>query len=347
MSAIAIVLAEMGHTVSGSDVREQPVLDRLRAAGVDVTVGHDRDARRRLRRGHGLDGVPPSEHRARAARERGIPSCGGPACWRRSAPRPGRSAVAGTHGKTTTTSMLMLDPRRGRAAPELRHRRRRRRHRHRRPVDRRRLARRRGRRERRHAPRAAAARHDPDQRRARPPRPLRHVRRIVESFDSTSPDRRAEGRVRRRPAAAPRLASRVTARRPTALAERRDVRAVDVRSGGGSFSVRRRAGGPPPRARCALPLRGMHNVRNATGAIAMAREPRRRVRGVRGGARPLRRRRPAVRHPRRRRRGHVRRRLRPPAGRDRRGARRGPRRAATAGGGSSPCSSRTGSTGWP
>ena len=42
MSAVAIVLAEMGHRVSGSDIREQPVLDRVRAAGVDVIVGHDR-----------------------------------------------------------------------------------------------------------------------------------------------------------------------------------------------------------------------------------------------------------------------------------------------------------------
>ena len=42
MSAIAIVLAEMGHAVSGSDIREQPVLDRLRAAGVTVHVGHHR-----------------------------------------------------------------------------------------------------------------------------------------------------------------------------------------------------------------------------------------------------------------------------------------------------------------
>jgi len=40
MSAIAIALAEMGHDVSGSDVRDQPVLDRVRAAGVHVQVGH-------------------------------------------------------------------------------------------------------------------------------------------------------------------------------------------------------------------------------------------------------------------------------------------------------------------
>ena len=34
MSAIAIALAEMGHVVSGSDIRERPELDRVRAAGV-------------------------------------------------------------------------------------------------------------------------------------------------------------------------------------------------------------------------------------------------------------------------------------------------------------------------
>ena len=42
MSAIAIVLAEMGHTVSRSDIRERPVLERVRAAGVEVHVGHNR-----------------------------------------------------------------------------------------------------------------------------------------------------------------------------------------------------------------------------------------------------------------------------------------------------------------
>ena len=42
MSAIAIALAEMGHEVSGSDLREHPVLERVRAANVEVTIGHDR-----------------------------------------------------------------------------------------------------------------------------------------------------------------------------------------------------------------------------------------------------------------------------------------------------------------
>ena len=42
MSAIALALAEMGHSVSGVDIRDRPVLDRLRAAGVKVHIGHSR-----------------------------------------------------------------------------------------------------------------------------------------------------------------------------------------------------------------------------------------------------------------------------------------------------------------
>lgn len=41
MNAIAQVLCEMGHQVSGSDIHESEVLDRLRALGVSIIVGHD------------------------------------------------------------------------------------------------------------------------------------------------------------------------------------------------------------------------------------------------------------------------------------------------------------------
>src|SRR3954451_19036051 len=40
MSAIAEVLAVMGHRVSGSDAQASAVLDRLEASGVRVMVGH-------------------------------------------------------------------------------------------------------------------------------------------------------------------------------------------------------------------------------------------------------------------------------------------------------------------
>src|SRR5271156_29304 len=40
MSAIALVLQAMGHTVSGSDLKESPVAARLRSQGIAVAVGH-------------------------------------------------------------------------------------------------------------------------------------------------------------------------------------------------------------------------------------------------------------------------------------------------------------------
>ena len=92
MSAIAIVLAEMGHSVSGSDIREQPVLDRLRAAGVTVHVGHRPLVRRGLRRRDVVDGDAGEQHRAAPRRSSsGSRRCAGRACWRRSAPGPVRS----------------------------------------------------------------------------------------------------------------------------------------------------------------------------------------------------------------------------------------------------------------
>ena len=54
MSAVAIALAGMGHSVSGSDIRERQVLERLRAAGVEIHIGHDR------RHVHGCDVVTAS-----------------------------------------------------------------------------------------------------------------------------------------------------------------------------------------------------------------------------------------------------------------------------------------------
>ena len=40
MSAIALLLARMGHRVSGSDIKDSTVLARLAAAGVTIHVGN-------------------------------------------------------------------------------------------------------------------------------------------------------------------------------------------------------------------------------------------------------------------------------------------------------------------
>ena len=108
MSAIAIALAEMGHRVSGSDIREQPSLDRVRAAGVDVAVGHSRTAV------HGCDAVTwstaiPERNIERDEAVRiGVPSLHRSAMLASICARAKSIGVAGTHGKTSTSSMLML-----------------------------------------------------------------------------------------------------------------------------------------------------------------------------------------------------------------------------------------------
>ncbi len=109
MSAIATTLAGMGHTVSGSDLKEGPALERLAAAGVTTSVGH---AAANLPDGVDLvavsTAIPPDNPEVVEARSRGVRVA------RRAEVLAGicagkeAVAVAGTHGKTTTSSMLVL-----------------------------------------------------------------------------------------------------------------------------------------------------------------------------------------------------------------------------------------------
>lgn len=108
MSAIGIALAEMGHDVSGSDLREHPVLERVRAARAKVHVGHDRSYV------HGVDAVtastaiPAHNIELDEARTRGTTVLRRAGMLASICAQAKSLAVAGTHGKTTTTSMLML-----------------------------------------------------------------------------------------------------------------------------------------------------------------------------------------------------------------------------------------------
>jgi len=108
MSAIAIVLAQMGHRVSGSDLKASPGLDALRALGVDVHVGHaaahvgDVDALTTS------TAVPATNPEVVEARRRGLPVLRRAEILAAIARACPTIAVAGTHGKTTTSSMLAL-----------------------------------------------------------------------------------------------------------------------------------------------------------------------------------------------------------------------------------------------
>lgn len=108
MSAIALVLAEMGHRVSGSDLKETPYLERLRVAGVDVRLGHAPEH---------LDGVEAvvistairdTNLEVQVARQRSIPVLRRAEMLAAICSRADSIGIGGTHGKTSTTSMLSL-----------------------------------------------------------------------------------------------------------------------------------------------------------------------------------------------------------------------------------------------
>ena len=109
MSAIASTLVGMGHAVSGSDVVGSPVLDRLESEGVVVHVGH---AATNI--GADIDlvavstAIPTDNLEIIAARQRNLPVVRRNELLPAIAAERRTIAVAGTHGKTTTSSMLAL-----------------------------------------------------------------------------------------------------------------------------------------------------------------------------------------------------------------------------------------------
>ncbi|MFF2352216.1 UDP-N-acetylmuramate--L-alanine ligase [Kitasatospora sp. NPDC058115] len=109
MSGLAKILAVRGASVSGSDAKESETVRALRALGASVHIGHAAE--------HVPDGassiVVSSAIRAdnpelAAARERGIPVVHRSDALAALMGRRRALAVAGTHGKTTTTSMLAV-----------------------------------------------------------------------------------------------------------------------------------------------------------------------------------------------------------------------------------------------
>lgn len=109
MSAIATVLARMGHRVTGSDLKESRGVERLRLLGVDVAVGHraenvQPDAEAVIV----STAIPRSNPEVGAAVERGLPVLRRADALRALTATRRTAAVAGSHGKTTTSSMLAL-----------------------------------------------------------------------------------------------------------------------------------------------------------------------------------------------------------------------------------------------
>ena len=108
MSGIARIMAARGLTISGSDQHESTLLDGLRALGVTIYIGHDRthlgDTEVLIR----SSAIADNNVELVAARELGIPILDRATALALLMDGYKSVAVAGTHGKTTTTSMLTV-----------------------------------------------------------------------------------------------------------------------------------------------------------------------------------------------------------------------------------------------
>lgn len=108
MSALATVLLALGYRVSGSDLVSTPVTKRLEALGGKCYVGHDRSNVQGARLVVISSAINPENPELVAAKEMGIPVIHRAELLAWVLNRKKGIAVAGAHGKTTTTSMLAL-----------------------------------------------------------------------------------------------------------------------------------------------------------------------------------------------------------------------------------------------
>lgn len=108
MSAIARVMLEMGYTVTGSDVASQELTEKLAAKGAKIYIGHTAE------HVHGADlvvystALPQDNVERLEAQEQGIPILHRSQMLARLLNERTGVAVAGAHGKTTTSSMIAL-----------------------------------------------------------------------------------------------------------------------------------------------------------------------------------------------------------------------------------------------
>jgi UDP-N-acetylmuramate--alanine ligase len=106
MSGIAEVLANLGFEVSGSDIAESATTQRLRAMGAKVQIGHDEANVSGANAVVVSTAVKPGNPEVGAARAKRIPVVPRAIMLAELMRLKQGIAVAGTHGKTTTTSLI-------------------------------------------------------------------------------------------------------------------------------------------------------------------------------------------------------------------------------------------------
>ena len=106
MSGIAEVMHQLGYKVQGSDVAEGYVVEKLRKEGIPVTIGHDSDNLGDAAVVVCSSAIKDDNPEISAAAQRRLPRVRRAEMLAELMRMQKTVAVAGTHGKTTTTSMI-------------------------------------------------------------------------------------------------------------------------------------------------------------------------------------------------------------------------------------------------
>ncbi len=108
MSGLALLAREAGYCVSGSDLVENEAIVRLRSKGVTVFIGHSRERVREAEAVVVSSAIPENNEELEEARKLNLLIVPRGEMLAFLLNRKKGIAVAGTHGKTTTTSMISL-----------------------------------------------------------------------------------------------------------------------------------------------------------------------------------------------------------------------------------------------
>jgi UDP-N-acetylmuramate--alanine ligase len=106
MSGIAAVMKNLGYEVTGSDAKDGPNIERLRAQGIAVQIGHKADHVANAGVVVISSAIKNGNPEVDAARARGVPIVKRAEMLAEIMRLKWTVAIGGTHGKTTTTSMI-------------------------------------------------------------------------------------------------------------------------------------------------------------------------------------------------------------------------------------------------
>ncbi len=108
LSAIAELLIENGHRITGSDIKESDQVHRLRARGADISIGHDQSNIKDADLIVTTAAAKSDNPELLIARSKGVPVISRAEMVQKLVEDRQTIAIAGSHGKTTTSTLTTL-----------------------------------------------------------------------------------------------------------------------------------------------------------------------------------------------------------------------------------------------